>query len=139
MGGNAFAPAGIAQLFRGAGLDIEACTFRVAGLSQIRLHPAQMRGQFRFLADDADIGVGQAHAAADGHLPHCGQEFQTVRVFVTGIAVREMAADVAKRQRAQKGIHKGVADYVGVRVAQKAQGVVDGHPAQNQFAAGNAQ
>jgi hypothetical protein len=48
-----------------------------------------------------------------------------------------MLADVAQPGRAQQGIGDGVQQHVGIGMAEQAEGMGDGHAADDEFAAGN--
>ena len=84
-----------------------------------------MCGQARGLGDHSDVGIGELIATLTGHAPDYGKERSAVGVFVLGIAVREVVADVTQTKRAKDGITQGMNDDVAVGMGFDAARVRD--------------
>jgi len=68
MTADAFFPAGKAHFFRGRRLDIDPVAAGLTGIGQGFAHGIHVGRQFRGLADDGDIGIGNGKPLVEGQL-----------------------------------------------------------------------
>ncbi len=105
-------------------------------LGQPRDHRRRVRGDLGPLADQRHVGVGQHAAPRRDPRGGVAQEARAVGVLPLGLAGREVAADVALRQRAVDRVAQRVDAHVGVRMPGQAPVVRHGDAAQHQRAPG---
>src|SRR5947207_4276402 len=121
--GNAFLAAGESEPFAGGRFHGHARKREPGDLRDARAHGVTVRADFRALANQGDIEMGDA-AAARAHTIHCVfQELVGRRTFPLGIAGRKMRTDIAVRQRAEDGVDQRVQPDIAVRMREKAAAV----------------
>jgi len=135
VGGDAQLFSGETEFFLSSGLDIDAVGRRAERGGKIAAHLRNVRGKLGGLCNDrcidiADAITGFVHDGGDGR----GQ-FEAVSSGIGRIGVGEVAANVTLAQGAEDGIHYGMGQHIGIRVAEQAGGVRDIDPAEDEPAA----
>ena len=94
-------------------------------------HLLGVRGDFRTLADQGDVGVDQAPTPRGDPAGGMGQEMRAVPIFPRRLTGREMAADIALGQRAIDRVAQRVDPNIGIRMTRQTLVVRHGDTAQH--------
>src|ERR1043165_3223110 len=113
QGGDAFAPPNKTEVYIGGSFDPDAPNINLQGLSNLALHPRDMRGDFRLFRQDRRINVGDG-AVVQRHLPRrFFQEYFAGRGTPTRVGVGEKSANISFPQRAQDCVTNRVHQRIG--------------------------
>ena len=88
----------------------------------VRAHRRDVRREPRRLRDHRRVDVADAIALFDASATTCAQEVAAVRALPARVAVREMRAEVAQRERAEDRVGDRMQQHVGIGVAEQARG-----------------
>ena len=100
-------------------------TLDAQDLADTRPHGLAMRCNLRGLAQQRHVDVGDG-AAQRGDAPcSIGQEQMRRRTLPSGIARREVLADIAVTDGAEQGVGQCMQAHIGIRVSQQAMRVAD--------------
>src|SRR5688500_15751756 len=117
---DALAAAGEAQGLGGGRLDAHRIGFDAEVFSQHPPHRLRVRADFRPLADYGDVGIAQAPAAFAQQRVAMAQEGAAVGAFPSRIGRREVAPDVAQRERAEHRVAQRMDHNVAIGMRQHA-------------------
>jgi len=137
VGADAFLAAFEAEVLGGggfdgylSGVDAEEVGYGLPHLGDVGCH-------FGFLGHDDGVDIAYAVALGVEQLAGAAEEEFAVDVFVLGVVVGEVLADVAQGGGAEEGVADGVEQHVGVGVAEEAEGVGYFDASEPQFAVGS--
>ncbi len=98
-------------------------TLKTGDLGDARAHGVPVRSDFRALANQGDVEVGDASAARGDAIDGVFQEAVRSGAFPLRIARRKMRTDVAVRERAEDRVDQRVQADVTIGMRQKAAAV----------------
>src|ERR1700678_3586188 len=134
-GGNAFLAAGETEPFAGGRLHGNPRKAQSGDLGDARAHGVPQRSDFRTLADQSDLEMGDTSAAGCDPIDRIGEELVGGGALPLEIAERKMRTDIAIRQRAENGIDQRMEADIAVGMREKTAVMGHAHAANHQVIA----
>lgn len=134
MAGDRFLSALGAGALGGGRLDIDSEVVYGQPGGDLAAHLRRPLGDPGAFGYDGDIHVARFPTGIRKHLRHQLQHGQTRRIAPPCVGIGEVLADVAQAGAAEKGVHDGVQENVGVGVPLQAQPVIEADTAEYEAA-----
>ncbi len=114
---DAFSAPDGAEMIGGGGFDGDVPFGDPDGASQGASHLRDEGGKPGFLCDDGCVDVSNVPAPIAHHAEHGAEQVQAAGIFEPGVARWEVGPEISERRGAQEGIHEGMGQDVGIRIA----------------------
>ncbi len=137
MGTDAFFPSLKAEMFGGGGFDRDGTGVDAEDVGDSLPHLRDIGTHFGALGYNDAVDIAYAVAVGRQEFVAAAEQDFAVDVFVLGVVVGEMFADVAESGSTQQGVTDGVEQHVGIGMAEEPQGVGYFNAAEPQGTVGN--
>lgn len=137
VGADAFLSAFEAEMFGGGGFDGDASGVDAEDGGNGVAHLRDVGSYFGLLGDDNAVNVADTVTVVEEELVAAAEEHFAVDVFVLGVLVGEVFADVAQGGGAEHGVADSMEEYIGIGMAEESEGVGYLNTSQPQLAVGD--
>lgn len=122
-----------AKPFIGRRLDGNLVRRDVENAGNVDEHVGNVRGDLRTFKNDGRINIDDGEAMLLKQIADVPQEKHTGNPLVSRIRVREVLSDISKAGRPEQGIHDGMEENIGVRMAVEPLRVGNIHAAEGEL------
>ena len=135
LGGDSLLASCEAKAFRGGGFYGYAVKCNPEGFGKVRPHLQDVGGESGTLRDHGAIEVAAGVTVILDESFHLAEQNEAVRALVTRVGVWKVLAEVSEREGTEQGVHHGMGEDVGVRVAVQSTVMGNLNSAEDELAA----
>ena len=132
MCGTSFAGPGEAEPLLGGGLDADLGGIQPAARGNGGPHVIDIGAELRTLGQQCGIDVFDPEAGIPDQCGDMGEQISAGGSGKALVGIREPQSDVPERGRAEQGIHNGVQQDIGIRMAEQSLFKRNGNASENQ-------